>query len=387
MPRNAFHGDRRRLVLAFDVGTTFSGISYTILDPGQVPEVRGVTRFPGNEKGSGKIPSVIYYNKRGKVCAVGAEATQECTYHTAQREGWIKAEWFKLHLSPETCASKLVKDKLPPLPLPLYQSIVDIIADFLTYLFQCASSYIKEAHANGEDLWSSVKDEITFVLTHPNGWEKLQQSQMQQAALLAGLITEDEEGYAHYLADSPFIDHLDRIVGCFDATTKLRFRSDNQPQYIKFGSWRDNDSAHTIRFGQLKLDGSDVREFFRPSIKCITEAVMEQRRSAAGKVTHVVLVGGFAASDWLRNEVQKVLRPHGLDTIRPENGVSKSVSDGAILFYVNDLVRKSKMSSDCVILPFYPSPGYCSPPDADNAFLSGQIVIPRRFFIPGPCVS
>lgn len=104
-----------------------------------------------------------------------------------------------MHLSPDTGAWKLVKDELPPLPLPLYQSIVDIIADFLRYLFHCASSYIKETHANGEDLWSSVEDDITFVLTHPNGWEKFQQSQMQQAALLAGLITDDEEGYARIL--------------------------------------------------------------------------------------------------------------------------------------------------------------------------------------------
>lgn len=462
MPREAFHGDRRRLVLAFDIGTTFSGISYTILDPGEVPEVRGVTRFLGNEECSGKVPSVIYYDKWGKVCSVGAEATGERTYQTAHREGWIKAEWFKLHLSPETGASKLVKDKLPPLPLPLYQSIVDIIADFLRYLFQCASSYIKEAHANGEDLWSSVEDEITFVLTHPNGWEKFQQSQMRQAALLAGLITDDEEGYArilflteseaslhfaiqnglsmkkgegvvvvdagggtidvsafrngkdafketgnpeshfhgsifvsvhartfldNYLADSAFIDDLDHIVRCFDTTTKLRFRSDNQPQYIKFGSWRDNDSAHRIRFGQLTLDGSHVREFFRPSIKCITEVVMEQRKSAGVKVAHVVLVGGFTASDWLRNEVQKMLRPYGLDTIRPEKGVSKAVSDGAILFYLNDIVRKLEVSSDCVILPFYPSPECLkySPLDGVNTYLVGQIIIPRRFWIPGPC--
>jgi len=98
-----------------------------------------------------------------------------------------------------------------------------------------------------------------------------------------------------------------------------------------------------------------------------------------------------------------MLRPYGLDTIRPENGVyastflyillfhlfysSKSVSDGAIIFYLNDLVRKSKVSSDCVILPFYPSPGCGSPPDAVDTYLIAQIVIPRRFFIPRPSVS
>jgi len=33
-----------KLVVAFDIGTTFSGISYCILGQGQVPEVLGVTR-------------------------------------------------------------------------------------------------------------------------------------------------------------------------------------------------------------------------------------------------------------------------------------------------------------------------------------------------------
>jgi hypothetical protein len=43
-PRQPFQGSQRKLVLAFDVGTTFSGVSYSLLDPGLVPEIRGVTR-------------------------------------------------------------------------------------------------------------------------------------------------------------------------------------------------------------------------------------------------------------------------------------------------------------------------------------------------------
>jgi hypothetical protein len=43
--RQPFKGSRKKLVLAFDVGTTYSGISYSILDPGEVPQIRGVTRY------------------------------------------------------------------------------------------------------------------------------------------------------------------------------------------------------------------------------------------------------------------------------------------------------------------------------------------------------
>ena len=45
MVRPAHAGDTRSLVLAFDIGTTFSGISYALLDPGQVPQINSVTRF------------------------------------------------------------------------------------------------------------------------------------------------------------------------------------------------------------------------------------------------------------------------------------------------------------------------------------------------------
>lgn len=45
LSRKPYHGRLRGLVVAFDVGTTYSGISYSILDPGEVPKIQGVTRF------------------------------------------------------------------------------------------------------------------------------------------------------------------------------------------------------------------------------------------------------------------------------------------------------------------------------------------------------
>lgn len=73
---------------------------------------------------------------------------------------------------------------------------MEVFADFLIYLFQCAAKYIKETHANGTDLWASVEGQIDFVLSHPNGWEGTQQSQMRKAAVLAGLILDTPTGNA-----------------------------------------------------------------------------------------------------------------------------------------------------------------------------------------------
>ncbi len=57
------------------------------------------------------------------------------------------------------------------------------------------------------------------------------------------------------LAESPFADDLDLICGCFDKTTKPRFRNAEDPQFIRFGAARDNDPTCGVRFGQLKLAG------------------------------------------------------------------------------------------------------------------------------------
>ncbi|KAF8181796.1 hypothetical protein BJ912DRAFT_1145353 [Pholiota molesta] len=421
--RSAYKGPRRKLVLAFDVGTTYSGISYSVLDPGRVPEIKGVTRFPAHEhvNGASKIPTIVYYDRSGKVRAVGAEAASEVIYAQAEEEQWVKAEWFKLHLRSTVIpgAGREVGDGIPP--LPLNKTVVEVFADFLAYLFECASSYIQEAHANGVDLWASLKGQIDFVLSHPNGWEGAQQSEMRKAAVLAKLIPDTPAGHARlsfvtegeaslhfaiqnglpdgamkngdgvvivdagggtidissysrnisasketfeevappqchfhgsvfvnlyaqkflekYLADSPFADDVDHIVRCFDKTTKMWFKNAEDAQYIKFGSTRDNDAGHNIRFGQLKLLGPDIASFFKPSIDCIIKTAIDQKNTALKPISHVVLVGGFAASNYMFNTVHAALSSAGLKVLRPENHVNKAVSNGSVSFYLDRFVR------------------------------------------------
>jgi hypothetical protein len=83
-----------------------------------------------------------------------------------------------------------------------------------------------------------------------------------------------------YLQGSTFLADLDNIVECFDKSTKLRFLNSDEPQFIKFGGARDNDPNCNIRFGQLKLLGSDVASFFEPSVECIANAVLDQCKVA-----------------------------------------------------------------------------------------------------------
>jgi hypothetical protein len=112
--RKPHRGPSRSLVIALDVGTTFSGVSYAILEPGEVPKIHGVTRyafplvfrlvatthgtrfvsFPGQEHvaGNSKIPSVMFYDRSGNMRAAGAEAESASVLSQAEDEGWAKIE-------------------------------------------------------------------------------------------------------------------------------------------------------------------------------------------------------------------------------------------------------------------------------------------------------
>ncbi|KAK7472143.1 hypothetical protein VKT23_000265 [Stygiomarasmius scandens] len=188
--RKPYNGNQRNLLISMDVGTTFSGVSYSLLDPGIVPEIKAVTRFPAQEHvgGDAKVPSIIYYGQDGSVKAVGAEAAREGILESVEDEGWILCEWFKLHLRPDKSQSDCVGQAIHP--LPPNKTAVTVFADFLCYLVECAKSFIIQSMPNGASFWESVEERIQFVLSHPNGWEGAQQSQMRRAAIQAGLIAD-----------------------------------------------------------------------------------------------------------------------------------------------------------------------------------------------------
>ncbi|KAL1941016.1 hypothetical protein VTO73DRAFT_7652 [Trametes versicolor] len=196
-PLQPYRGPVRKLVVAMDIGTTYSGVAYAFLDPGEVPKIQGVTRFPGQENAAGdsKIPSILYYRQDGTVHSVGAEAAIPGIELEAEDEDLVFVEWFKLHLRPETLDSNEIKRHDLP-PLPKGKGVLDVFADFTRYLFRCTQRYIKETHANGASIWSSVEDRVEFVLSHPNGWEGLQQGKMRQAAIMAGLVPDTPDGHA-----------------------------------------------------------------------------------------------------------------------------------------------------------------------------------------------
>ena len=84
---------------------------------------------------------------------------------------------------------------IPSVKLPPGKNdVIEVFADFYSYMYERARNYIKETHGNGDLLWESFGDDIDFILSHPNGWEGAQQGAMRKAALKAGLVPDTLEG-------------------------------------------------------------------------------------------------------------------------------------------------------------------------------------------------
>ncbi|EKM53451.1 uncharacterized protein PHACADRAFT_148058 [Phanerochaete carnosa HHB-10118-sp] len=279
MPCNtAYAGTARSLVLAIDVGTTFSGVSYAILDPKEVPRVHTVTRYPGQESGAAKVPSILYYSKDGTVFAAGAEAASPSMRLEAEDRDLVKVEWWKLHLCPEALKTEELRQRLRPLPLG--KDVISIFADMLRYLLSCTRTYIIESTLTGESIWNSVVDRIEVVLGHPNGWEGSQQAKMRRAAIMAGLVPDNAEGHArvhfvtegeasmhfcierglatHVLKDGETVIVVDAGGGTIDLTTytfvtsaPIVMEEVAPPDCIVEGSAQVNDRAKTFLTAKL----------------------------------------------------------------------------------------------------------------------------------------
>ncbi|KDQ59114.1 hypothetical protein JAAARDRAFT_192659 [Jaapia argillacea MUCL 33604] len=420
--RQPYSGNRRKLVFGFDIGTTFSGISYSILDPGEIPTIRSVTKYPGqsNSGGDSKVPSIICYDSDDSVCEVGEEAYQACESGEADLNGWTEVKWFKLHLRPtNTSASRIAAKDIPPLPTNM--TVVDVLADFMAYLYRCGLDFIRDTHHAGDQILKSVDGQIEFVFGHPNGWEGSQQEKMRQAAVLAGLIPNTSSGRSrlqfvtegeaslHYCVNNGFSSGLIKTgasvmivdcgggtidlssfafkevnpisveeiapVGCrlqgavfvsnraeaylleklrgsgfdtpqdvrkmvkfFDQTIKKRFKGTQKTALLQFGGTRDNAPDYGINRGAVKLTGAEIVRLFEPSLEAILGAIEEQRRTTHRNVQDILMVGGFAANDWLFQSLRESLKLLGFNLSRPDGFTNKAVADGAMSFYLDHFV-------------------------------------------------
>ncbi|KLO12783.1 hypothetical protein SCHPADRAFT_940956 [Schizopora paradoxa] len=181
-------GSHPELVIAIDIGTTYSGVSYTILRPGEVPDIGSVMEFSNQSLHQAKIPTVLCYDSNGKLLGVGPQTSDEALEDTDVDAEWKRLKYIKMHFRPSGTSIDLEMDDLPP-----DMSAEDVMADLMSYLYTETLKYIEEHHADGGIILGQVRDRIQFVFTHPNGWAGMPQQRYRKCAVLGGLLKNDEE--------------------------------------------------------------------------------------------------------------------------------------------------------------------------------------------------
>jgi hypothetical protein len=103
---------------------------------------------------------------------------------------------------------------------------MQVLADFIQYLYKCTRKYIEEGHANGKDMLRSCEHTTEFVLSYPSVWEGPQQTQID-AAIVAGLIPDTREGRSriHFVTEGEASLHycLGRGPAADGFQVRLRF--------------------------------------------------------------------------------------------------------------------------------------------------------------------
>ncbi|EIM82800.1 uncharacterized protein STEHIDRAFT_160426 [Stereum hirsutum FP-91666 SS1] len=293
--RPPYHGLKRKLVLAIDLGTTYSGISYAILDPGKAPEIKTVNRYPGQEAGDSKVQTVIWYDRLGNILATGAEEPpqhEEEGEDSGSEDDWlpvsnaIKVEWFKLLLGRQNLQGQ---DGIPRITLPQGRTnVVDVYADFYRYLFEHARIFIQETHTI---LWESVADDINFILTHPNGWEGRQQSSLREAAVKGGLVPDTREGREriHFVTEGEASLHY-----CISSGLVMEaIRSGESVMVVDAGGGTVDVSTYTIN----EVAPMSVREIAAP--ECIYQGSVMVRNRAQDYIRRKLADSRFGSASYL----------------------------------------------------------------------------------------
>ncbi|KAE8214982.1 hypothetical protein CF327_g1722 [Tilletia walkeri] len=182
----------RQLIIAIDLGTTYSGASFCVLEPGKKPKIEDVKSYPAQATGLSKVPSVVTYDRDCNARLFGAEA-EGTEADLLINEGGYQVRWWKLHLRPphlrvilaggEESTSNLDLDPLPP-----GVTVEQVCANFLAYMVKCVGTYIFTRLANGREILTSLGQRTSYVVTIPNGWEIAQQQTLRQACVMAQLI-------------------------------------------------------------------------------------------------------------------------------------------------------------------------------------------------------
>lgn len=204
------------IVVAMDIGTTHSAVSFAHFLSGKWPQPGMVAHWPGqlHRNGAAKVPTLVSY-KDGTANGYGMDAERNFEEHPEN-----VARWFKLHLHPPTMkVSNAQTFEIPSLPVEV--TIERVYVDILRYLMENTQRFYETFTPGGEEIWARLRATAVIVLAIPNGWSFKEQEVLRRAAIKASLVTEEgarrllrfvteAEASVHYALANQRVDWLKR---------------------------------------------------------------------------------------------------------------------------------------------------------------------------------
>ncbi|KAG8816788.1 hypothetical protein FS842_001342 [Serendipita sp. 407] len=114
------------------------------------------------------------------------------------------------------------------------------------------------------------------------------------------------------------------IIRQFEQKTKRAFNGSQAANVIQFGSNKDNDKNYDIVKGKLTLSREEVEEAYLAVISSIVDNcnILLANRN----VQHLILVGGFGESPYLREKLKCILGERGTEVVTIEEPSKKAAA-------------------------------------------------------------
>jgi hypothetical protein len=94
--------------------------------------------------------------------------------------------------------------------LPRGITVVRAYGDFFRYLLRCTEVFFRNHVPGPEGRWQNLLRSAHFIISHPNGWEGVQQAKLRKAAIYGGLIGDQPRDHTriHFVTEGEASMHF-----------------------------------------------------------------------------------------------------------------------------------------------------------------------------------
>ncbi|KAG0243097.1 Heat shock 70 kDa protein 12A [Actinomortierella wolfii] len=187
MHSGIFNIDDFPVLVAIDFGTTFSGCAYAYTPQDQEPKL--ISEWPRGTPYYAKAPTINVYKIKG---TKGKPELASWGWDAKLPRGPTKSDYIQLY------KYKIQLDEMAVLPWVHHISVSEAISDYLKAIHEYSAGVIEQQIGN-----RFTRTSFRYCLTVPAMWSDRAKDTMRQAAIQAGLITQDDHPDRLMLVSEP----------------------------------------------------------------------------------------------------------------------------------------------------------------------------------------